>query len=392
MHRGKSNIPQHRRHKGKNLGYVRIDGRMCYTGKWGTAEAEEKAQRLVRRHLAGLHGERTGSPDWPGDETIEGLSAKYWRYFEAAYQDSREPESLRYALRALVRLFGDHVVEEFRPRHLKVLRQTMIEDGLGRTTINARIGKLKRMFRWGVEEELVSPSTADAIRAVENLKPGRSPAREPVPVEPVEQSVVEATIPRVSPQVAAMIRLQWLTGMRPGEVVRMRLDEIDQAEEIWVYAPSQHKNLHRGHDRIIALGPKCQEVLEPFLQRSSEDYLFSPREADIEWRRKKRALRRSKITPSQRLREQRAARRARTRLGHHYDVRAYARAIARACKQAGLQHWSPNQLRHAAATRFRKEFDGDSARALLGHRSLRVTEIYAKIDYSKALRVMREIG
>jgi integrase len=211
-------------------------------------------------------------------------------------------------------------------------------------------------------------------------------------VEPVEQSVVEATIPRVSPQVAAMIRLQWLTGMRPGEVVRMRLDEIDQAEEIWVYAPSQHKNLHRGHDRIIALGPKCQEVLEPFLQRSSEDYLFSPREADIEWRRKKRALRRSKITPSQRLREQRAARRARTRLGHHYDVRAYARAIARACKQAGLQHWSPNQLRHAAATRFRKEFDGDSARALLGHRSLRVTEIYAKIDYSKALRVMREIG
>ncbi len=74
MHRGKSNIPQHRRHKGKNLGYVRIDGRMCYTGKWGTAEAEEKAQRLVRRHLAGLHGERTGSPDWPGDETIEGLS------------------------------------------------------------------------------------------------------------------------------------------------------------------------------------------------------------------------------------------------------------------------------------------------------------------------------
>jgi hypothetical protein len=69
------------------------------------------------------------------------------------------------------------------------------------------------VFWWDVEEERVAPSTADAIRAVEDLKPGRSPAREPVPVEPVEQSIVETTIPRESPHVAAMIRLQWLTGM-----------------------------------------------------------------------------------------------------------------------------------------------------------------------------------
>ena len=69
-----------------------------------------------RRHLAELHGGRAESPDWPGDEAVEGLSAKTWRSFEVASQDSRDPDSLRYALRALARLFAKHVVDILRTR------------------------------------------------------------------------------------------------------------------------------------------------------------------------------------------------------------------------------------------------------------------------------------
>jgi len=116
VHESKPNISQHRRHEGKGLGYVRIDRRMCYSGRWGNAEAAEKAQLLVRRNRAELHGGRAGSPDGPGDETIEGLPAKSWRSFEAAYQDSREPESPRYAPRAPARIFSKHGVEVFRTR------------------------------------------------------------------------------------------------------------------------------------------------------------------------------------------------------------------------------------------------------------------------------------
>ena len=54
--------------------------------------------------------------------------------------------------------------------------------------------------------------------------------------------------------------------------------------------------------------------------------------------------------------------------------------------------WSPNQLRHNAATFLRKEFGIDAARVILGHRSPATTEIYAELDHAKALEIMSKVG
>jgi site-specific recombinase XerD len=54
--------------------------------------------------------------------------------------------------------------------------------------------------------------------------------------------------------------------------------------------------------------------------------------------------------------------------------------------------WHPNQLRHAAATKIRRSYDLDTARAVLGHADPKTTEIYAERDREQAARVMREIG
>ena len=78
---------------------------------------------------------------------------------------------------------------------------------------------------------------------------------------------MELTLPYVAPQVAAMIRLQLLTGMRPGEVLCMTPRDIDQSGDIWIYEPEKHKNRWRGHRRLIPLGPQTQELIAPFLDR-----------------------------------------------------------------------------------------------------------------------------
>ena len=75
-----------------------------------------------------------------------------------------------------------------------------------------------------------------------------------------------------------------------------------------------------------------------------------------------------------------------------YTVGSYRRAIKRGCEAAGVAPWAPNQLRHAAATRIRKELGLDAARVVLGHRSAAMTEVYAELDKQKALRVMEELG
>jgi len=52
----------------------------------------------------------------------------------------------------------------------------MIEVDLCRNEINKRIGRIKRMFRWGVENELVPSSVLHALEAIRGLAAGRSEA------------------------------------------------------------------------------------------------------------------------------------------------------------------------------------------------------------------------
>jgi integrase len=69
------------------------------------------------------------------------------------------------------------------------------------------------------------------------------------------------------------------------------------------------------------------------------------------------------------------------------------RDAPRECPRVGPPpSWHPHQLRHNAATRLRKEFGLDVARAVLGHSSAAVTEIYAELDMAKASEAMGRIG
>jgi hypothetical protein len=109
---------------------------------------------------------------------------------------------------------------------------------------------IKRCFKWAVAEELVSPTILLGLQAVQGLRYGRSEARETEPVRPVADEHVNATLPYLGTVVAAMVRLQRITGMRVCEVTIMRPCDIDQSGEIWVYIPSIHKNLWRGQVAI----------------------------------------------------------------------------------------------------------------------------------------------
>lgn len=54
--------------------------------------------------------------------------------------------------------------------------------------------------------------------------------------------------------------------------------------------------------------------------------------------------------------------------------------------------WSPNQLRHTAATEIRRQFGLEAAQVTLGHSNANVTQIYAERDLSKAAEIMRAVG
>jgi site-specific recombinase XerD len=214
-----------------------------------------------------------------------------------------------------------------------------------------------------------------------------------------------------------MVEIQWLAGMRPTEVAIMRTIDLNTSGSIWEYRPSFHKLDHHDVERIVMIGPRAQQILKPWLRADMEAYLFSPAETLDEFHAARTELRK---TPwPKKGRENRPKVRNRKRPPRdRYDVTSYRRAIARACDLAFLhpelsnipkkaltgqqradlaawrsQHrWSPNQLRHAAATLVRREMGIDSARAILGHSDADTTVIYAERDKELARVAMQKLG
>jgi integrase len=357
------------------------------------------------------------------------------RHAEQHYRrpDGTQTTEVREYARAfgpLRRHYGRTPARDFGPLAFKAVRNEMVEAGLARKVVNQRAGRVRRLFKWAVENERVPPSVFEALRAVAGLQAGRTEARETEPVGPVSQEVVEATLAHANPHVAAMVRVQLLTGARPGEVCVMRACDIDMGGPIWLYRPGsdrgqvgQHKTAHHGHQRIIPLGPQAQEVIRPFLKLDTRAYLFSPREAMEEVRAERRRKRKARVQPSQQYRRVAKPKRG---PGERYTTSAYSHAVEKACGRAfpppkplgrrdgeaaaswlerltpeekeqlaawKRQHtWHPNQLRHTRATDIRRRYGLEAAQVILGHAKADVTQLYAERNLTLAQRIAGEIG
>src|SRR5262249_21118148 len=269
----------------------------------------------------------------------------------------------------------------------------MIDLSLCRPVVNRRIGRVKRVFKWAVAEELVPPAVHQAVTAVAGLQRGRTPAREPEPVGPVDDAHVDAVLPFLNRHVRGLVEFGRLTGCRRGEACQVRKLDIDTSGPVWYFRPAQHKTAHRGKPRVILIGPKAQVLLTGFFTDDPADYCFSPRRAMDELRAARAAARK---TPRW---ESHMARNARKRVqnpkrkpAERYNVSSYDHAVTTACEKAGVPRWHPNQLRHTYATRVRKERGLEAAQVVLGHATADITQVYAERDLTLAAEVAAKMG
>lgn len=382
--------PKYRKHKASGQAIVTLNGLDHYLGPWKSRASHREYDRLVAEWIARGRVLPKAGPDLT--LSVAEIVTSYLRWAKTYYLgDSHEVDHIIFTVRPLKELYGTTNANEFGPLALKAVRERMIANNVCRTEINKRIGRIKRIFAWAVENELLPSSVFHGLQAVRGLAHGRSAARESEPVKPVPEAFIEALDGRVAPQIWAMIQLQKLTGMRPGEVTIMRGCDLDTSGQVWIYTPRKHKTQRHGHRRQIFLGPRAQSILRPWLRTELNAYLFQPKEA-VEWQLAERAKNRTTSPSCGNRPGSNRVRLPKRRPREFYAVGAYGHAINYGCKKAGVPHWHPHQLRHNAATWLRKEFGLDVARVVLGHRSPQITETYAELDFAKAMRIMGDVG
>jgi integrase len=407
----RNKVPSYTRHKASGRAVVRLHGRDHYLGPYGSPESHERYAKLIagwrsEPTSAPTEGRRIGDPALSINELLVAYAEFAAGYYTKDGKPNKEYDLLRYAMRPLKALFGHSLAADFGPKDLKIVQRNLIDQSLSRSYINGQINRIKRIFKWAVVEQLVSPSVHHGLQALPGLRRGRSEARETRPVRPVPDSHVDAVLPFVAPPVVAMIQLQRLTGMRSGELVLMRTCDIDMSGAVWLYKPSDHKNSWREQSKVIPLGPRAQSLLHPFLKLDSAAYLFSPREA-ADWHRSERLTevglkRRTKIYPCEKRRlalrrQQRLSRKAKRSPRDRYDTGSYRQAIQygiRRARAAGMDisHWHPHQLRHAKATEIRRQYGLEAAQVMLGHSRADVTEVYAERDMHRAVELALKTG
>lgn len=381
--------PEYKKKDFGEVAVVAIDGQEFELGRYGSASSHNKYDQLVTEWIA--NGRALPASRRNQTLSVKKLVAAYRRFAKRYYRGSTEAENLEHTFKPLVALYGSLLASNFGPLKLKAVRQKMIEADICRNEINKRIGRVKRIFRWATENELISPSVFHGLQSVRGLARGRTEARESEPVRPVPEAFVDALKPHAPPQIWAMIELQRLTGMRPGEVTIMRSCDLDTSGAVWIYIPAQHKTAYHGHSRQIYLGPRAQAVLRSWLRPETMEYLFQPKEVMEAIRALRHTERKTPLSCGHRPGNNVKVKPKKSP-GASYKTQAYGRAIVTACDKAGVPRWHPHQLRHNAATWLRKEFGLDVARVVLGHRSPAITEQYAEIDFGKAQEIMGRVG
>ncbi|MCC9644982.1 site-specific integrase [Rhodopirellula sp. JC740] len=427
-------LPKYRKHKASGQAVVNLGGKDHYLGPHGSKVSKAEYDRLLAEWLA--NGRRVVARDDEELITVVEVLAAFWKFAQGWYIKNGEPtnevEAYRLVIRDIKQVYGDRPAIEFGPIAFKAVRQIWIDRGQARSTVNKNAGRLKRLFKWAVSEELIPPSVHQGLLAVDGLQKGRCQVREAEPILPVPLEVVEATLPHLPKVTADMIRFQLLTGARPGEVCVMKPALINRDDEVWEYRVAGHKTEHHGRNRTVFIGPDAQEILQPYLFRDPDSVCFSMAEA-VEQRRSLAALKRK--TPEscgnrrgKRSNKDRAGKRGKRapRSQNDFNTGSYANAIKHACAMAfpapsplgclpgesnaarlrrltpgqmedlkawqKANRWHPNQLRHTRGTEIRKRFGLEAAQVILGHAAADVTQVYAERDREKAIEVARQVG
>jgi integrase len=395
----KTNIPNYRLHKATGQAFVELGGHRFYLGKYGSKASREEYERRIAEYLA-------NNRKLPPTQTKKAISCQelaiiFLEWAEGYYVKNNKITPTfahcRNAVSMLVKFYGNESVNQFSPQSLLYLQEKWVSQGLARPTVNRYVTIIKQVFKHGCKYGWVDQAIYGALLCVDNLKKGRTKAHEYRDIKPVPDDVVNRTLPFMPPIVADMVRVQLLCGMRPQEVRNLRsVDIIDRDKDVWRYVPFTHKTEHKGKNRAIAIGTRTQAILTSYLAEKADEpdsFLFSPKDTvkiqKIEKRRNRKTFnKQGNVQPSQQDRSKPESKKC----GVQYSKDSYTRAIERACKKAGVPHWTPNQLRHSAGTKIRKEYDLDTAQAFLGHTNADTTQIYAELSFEKAAKVAREIG
>ena len=282
--------------------------------------------------------------------------------------------------------YSDWPIDDFGPDELIAVQKTLLDSEYktGKTMkrytrrgINDTLNCIRTAWRWGLGRGLTKIENVEVLKEVKPLKIGQDNVHENHRRGIVTEKEFRKVLKKANPVVGDMLRLIWLTAMRPYEVCDIRpYDLLTENKECWLYIPGRdkspigdHKTARFGRIKVIPLTTAAQKVLKPRIKNfSSKNYVFQPQEAVKDL---KRLI-------------------VKTR--EKYDHNTLCRACKRACEHAGVKEFVPYDLRRTVATGTRALLGKEAAKVLLGHTKTDTTDIYLLEEVQEVIKVAKMLA
>lgn len=331
-----------------DLQWLRIDesGRMVPERYFETLPDGTKAEAARKRAREILDATTRGTfkPDAPAPVKLHSALDVYLTWAKVNRPKSnRARESIARALRAHL---TDLPLDELAPWHVEKYKAARRE-AVGPATVNREVAMLKHLAGLAAAGTLegvrMDRLAAASVRAVKMLRepPGR--VRSLTPNE--ERRLLAAMDDDLRP----IVLVADATGMRRGEVARLRAHQVDlDAAEIVLTVTKSNK------PRRVPISDTIAPVLAAAVERVNVERRARPDAPGY-------------LFPSRR--------------GRPYSLDAISRAFSRAVDAAGIEDLRFHDLRHDAATKMRRSGHGlDVIAKVLGHADVSTSARYAHVE------------
>lgn len=386
------------RHKGRKIGYVRIDGRQRYLkGSW--KDPEKPSRELLASYEAlkfELDLQAAG-----GSYSINRLLDKYCRHLNSKDNLSiSRKRNLKWAqtmLRRQLKPYRELTPEEMQVRDFNNIRERWNALEYSITTIRTYWSEINKFFKWAVARGFSSPEVLLKMESLPQMTVHEYSSAKPSKVRhAVKWEQVQATLPHLSETLQTALLVALGTGARPQEILDMRWDDIDRSNKIWQYEVVSHKGSWRNGNRMIYISLPIQKLLKQYQMRRlnpDAEYIFTGAES---W-----ALNLAKKTgdcPKETFENRPPT------VSDRLDSRRLYQAVKRICAREKIEPWTPYQTRHFFAeqmlAKLSDHFKGNGSEglaieavsAMLGHKDIDITRVYAKRNLSLSRDLLNEVN
>lgn len=359
-------------HEGSGQGRVKINGQHVYLGPWSDQQrCRQRYAELAQQHAAG--DVRKASKRLSVAEVLIAFLQD-----ARATMPAKEFWHFQRIAKVLTRLFKTTPAKDFDTNSLLLVRETLKKatwltqderkhhkaGEWSRSQINKATTRIRRIWAWAEQRKMIPPGSWGHLMTLKAIPSTDRSVRQTKPRRGIDWPTVQAALPYLPGAVAAMCEMQWWTGMRPTEVCRMKAEDVEQVDGVWMFWLVSKNAWRPGREReAVILGPEAMRVLLPWLNAARSK---GPGAA---------------IFPSVKTRRA-------------YTTDGYGQTFYKMFNaNPNLERFTAYQLRHGAKRRIKRAIGLDAARAVLRQRSIQTTDNYdAERDMTLAIEAAKKTG